>query len=84
MPVLSVVNERSLLTTWRGKEYHENVRVLAEEGGGCEGVWSCGGVCGAGEADGNAVFEGDGGGPSSLLGGCELIWDQQAMLQGER
>ena len=38
----------------------------------CGGLWSCGGVCGAVKADGNTFFGGDGGGPLSLLGGCEL------------
>ena len=50
----------------------ERARVDRGRGGTCGIVWSGGGVCGAVEADGNAVFERDGGGPSLLLSGCEL------------
>ena len=47
----------------RERRQQERARVYGGRGGACEGVWSCVGVCGAGEVDGNAGFEGDGGGP---------------------
>ena len=37
------------------------------------GVWRCERGCGDGEVDVNAIFNHDGGEPSSLLGGCELV-----------
>ena len=40
-----------------------------EDGGG---VWSCGRVCGNGEANVDTVFNKDGCGPSSLFRSCEL------------